>query len=94
MFVKLQDFGLWFQTYYTWAWSVTIPKTEFRICYDGRILGWQYQDSDLKILEDQPHIIKLKNKFAYDLKKYYRVGRLLTLDDFEIIENPDYKERP
>ncbi len=90
--MKLQDFGLWFQTYYTWDWSVTIPKrAEFRIYYDGEKLGWQYLDFDLKILEYQPHIIKLKNKFAHDLMEYYRIGRPLTLDDFEIVENPDYK---
>jgi hypothetical protein len=91
--VKLTDFGLWFEycSGNKYEWSVTIPKNPiYDICYDGYYLGKQWSDFDLVIWKDTPHTIKLKNKFT-NVGMYYEIGRLLTLDDFEIVQNPDYK---
>jgi hypothetical protein len=93
--MKLQDFGLWFQGLTSGKWSTIIPrKDSYKIFYDGHFLGIQWSDFELEIYNSYPYIIVLKNKFAYDLKEYYRVGRLLTLDDFEIMKNPNYRGSP
>jgi len=94
--MKLEDFGLWFARWCgnSWEWSVTIPTyPHYFIYYDGRQLGRQWSDFDLTIYGDLRHIIRLKNKFPLreDYKQTYAFGRLLTLDDFEIIPNPDYR---
>jgi hypothetical protein len=89
--MKLHDFGLWF-TPNMREWSTTIPqKRGFDIYYDGMLLGRQHYYYELTIDDDKPHIIKLKNKFSNYNRWYCYISRPLTLDDFEIIPNPDYK---
>jgi hypothetical protein len=92
--VKLTDFGLWFKFWNeaarTTTRSTTIPqKGFFYILYDGVELGHQYSDFDLMIMPDQQFIIKLKNNFKLHGDSH-RIGRQLTLDDFEVIPNPNY----
>ncbi len=92
--MKLYDFGLWFVDVISEEWSTTIPQTGcFSIRYDGNYLGVQYSDFVLQDYNSRRFTIKLKNKFARN-GHYYEVGRLLTLDDFEIVPNPDYKGDP
>jgi hypothetical protein len=98
--VKLHDFGLWFKGWHANVWSATIPRTgdknfPYDIYYDGEELGWQRSNLDLCIHICRSRIIKLKNNFHRDwMTKDYKVGRILTIDDFEIIPNPNYKEIP
>ncbi len=93
--------GLWFRIGGFGRWCKTVPrKPNFGIYYDGKYLGRQTADFDIVIHRESqahliapcaaPHTIKLKNKFT-KVGMYYEIGRLLTLDDFEIVENPDYK---
>ena len=96
--MKIHDFGLWFKF---WnendrpTWSTTIPQENyFHILYDGMYLGCQYTNFELCVVCEKLHIIKLKNKLLVPESKYRRqcwLGRKLTLDDFEIASNPDYK---
>ncbi len=94
--MKLTDFGLWFEYWSgnNYEWSFTIPKNHaYEIFYDGYYLGKQWIDFDLVIYDDEPYIIMLKSKLSVrdNLRRTYAFGHLLTLDDFEIIPNPDYK---
>jgi hypothetical protein len=87
--VKIHDFGLWFKTWWTHKWSTIIPETRgFAIYYDGKPLGGQSDDFDLRVYNDEQFIIKLKNEFAVS-GSYHKIGRRLTLDDFEIVPNPN-----
>jgi hypothetical protein len=94
--VKIHDFGLWFGYLkhggFHPEWSATIPQGEgyFGILYDGVELGYQYSDFNLMILDHQQLIMRLKYNFPL-FAGFYRIGRPLTLDDFEIIPNPDYR---
>ena len=89
--MKIHDFGLWFRTWWTNKWSTIIPQTGcFRISYDGKPLGNQFADFDLRVYNDGQFIIKLKNEFAVS-GDCHKIGRRLTLDDFEIVPNSDYK---
>jgi hypothetical protein len=100
--MKITDFGLWFMS---WGgdihcrWSTTIPpEYGFSIYYDGVELGYQSSDFGLSIYmnggypgcEPYLHTIKLKNRFRKIMERYY-IGRPLTLDDFEIVESPEYR---
>ncbi len=97
--MKITDFGLWFRL---WndntrirSWSTTIPReVDYWIYYDGVQLGFQDSLFDLAFYQDTPCIIQLKNSFPKTIqtRRYatYFIGRLLTLDDFEIIPNPNY----
>ena len=96
--MKLQDFGLWFQF---WPkddrrWSATIPEHgDFRIYYDGRPLGRQFCDFSLTLKSYDyydRYIITVKGDFPEGLFSTYQIGRILTLDDFKIVENSDYQE--
>jgi hypothetical protein len=88
--VKITDFGLWFALPDT-KWSTTIPETGgFTIYYDGKYLGYHSYDFDLFVNAFNPFTLKFKNKFIYHNDSYL-IGRCLTMDDFEIIANPDYK---
>ncbi len=83
--------GLWFRIGAFGRWCKTVPrKPKFGIYYGGKYLGRQTADFDIVICKEAPHTIKLKNKFT-NVGMYYEIGRLLTLDDFEIVQNPDYK---
>jgi len=94
--VKLTDFGLWFGYLkhgdFHPEWSATIPQGEgyFIILYDGMVLGNQYSDFDLEIYDGEQFIMRLKYNFPL-FAGCYQIGRLLTLDDFEITENPNYE---
>ena len=92
--MKMHDFGLWFYSRVEcepYNWSSTIPQTAgFYIYYDGKFLGFQFHDFSLSIYKGEPHIIKLKKPFIYD-GYFYDIGHILTLDDFEIVENPNYR---
>jgi hypothetical protein len=100
--MKLTDFGLWFSLWtitadntWNWSWSTTIPRgRDYRIYYDGEILGCQDLLLDLTIYHHLHYTIQLKN-YVYKtrhglLSTTYSIGFLLTLDDFEIIPNPNY----
>lgn len=96
--MQITDFGLWFKSWNTHdehQWSTTIPQYSgpLRICYDGRILGSHFHDYDfeLRIWDDEPHIIALKSVFPKMGEGSYRVDRRLTMDDFDIVENPNYE---
>jgi hypothetical protein len=90
--MKIHDFGLWFKETASGKWSVTIPTCpHYFIYYDGRKLGKQWADFDLTICDDEPHIIKLKKKLTQSMAGFYEIGRRLSLDDFEIVKNPDYR---
>ncbi len=97
--MKLTDFGLWFGIWRdgSWKWSTTIPpKADFSIYYDGRLLGRQDSRFTLIVrLPDKYLGIRMKNPFDYcqlwDGEYQVYIGRLLTLDDFSIELNPDYK---
>ncbi len=89
--MKLHDFGLWYWSLKTTNWSTTFPQTMgFCICYDGEVLGYQRDSLHFRIYQDKPYIINLKSNFKKD-GIFYQPNRLITLDDFEIIVNPDYK---
>jgi hypothetical protein len=92
--MKIHDFGLWFKEAASGKWSVTIPTyPHYFIYYDGRQLGKQWVDFDLTIYDDEPHIIRLKNKFPFreSYRQTYALDRPITLEDFEIVKNPDYR---
>ncbi len=93
--MKLHHFGLWFRYVECdrYNWSTTIPLYSSHIYYDGRLLGIQYRSFNLWVYEGRPHIINLKSYLTNTISiyHYYDIGRPLTLDDFEIIENPNYK---
>ncbi len=74
-------------------------NTGFSIYYDTELLGWQHSATQnslmqfcVRINETGKYIINLKNNFIMNNDGYYYIGRPLTIDDFEIIPNPDYKE--
>lgn len=86
--MKIHDFGLWFRTFDSRIFSTTIPQKEgFYIIYDGIFLGYQATNLYLRIFDDQPYIVNLKNNFK-KIDLYSRPYRLLTLDDLEIVRNP------
>ncbi len=92
--MKIYDFGLWFQSV-DGRWSTIPRRSESHIYYDGINLGHQYSNFDLAVYEHKRYLIQLRNQFySWDFGggiTFKRMGRLLTLDDFEIIENPDYR---
>jgi hypothetical protein len=101
--MRIHDFGLWFRLWIghriyrkgdpTYIWSTSIPiEGDFDIFYNGECLGCFYPDGpDLTIARDTRYIIKFRTKF-YKFNDTYVPDRLLTLDDFEIVANPDYQE--
>ena len=102
--MKITDFGLWFldderPKDRPKEWFTAIPQAGgFAIYYDGNYLGYYHNDDSLLIYDDKPHSINL-NKYSPLHGGYlgrshytiYTIGRRLTMDDFEIIPNPDYK---
>jgi len=101
--VKIHDFGLWFgfweqksDTIWEWKRLTTIPFGDFNIFYDGYCLGWVrcYANSRLELTtqNDRLYRILVNESFAMQhhniLTKYFLV-RPLTLDDFEIVPNPN-----
>jgi hypothetical protein len=102
--MDLHDFGLWFRGI---DWRTTIPSPSsgmgFTIYYDGCVLG-AYFGSARRGLNATPlngviniytskyttHIIRLKKQFP-EVHGGFLIGRQLTMDDFEIVENPFYE---
>ncbi len=92
--MKITDFGLWFRNWSNYEWSNTIPQRPgCDIYYDGQNLGYQTSYFDVRIYarKDQPHMIKLKSDFTRTVI-HYEINRLITMEDFEIISNPYYKD--
>ncbi len=89
--MKLTDFGLWFNPWRSDRWSSTIPQQGgFYIYYDGACLGLQTPGLCLYMCTIYRHMIKLS---CVQLKCYsggYELDRQLRLEDFDIVENPDY----
>jgi hypothetical protein len=86
--------GLWFRYWDgVWYWSAAIPQEHsYIIYYDERVLGRQADNFELSIFDNgEPYLVKVKERFAHYGNRY-DVGRVLTLDDFDIIPNPDYQE--
>jgi len=93
--VKLTDFGLWFLSS-RGQWSTTIPQAGwFSILYDGERLGYQGDYFNLAFPLSKRYTIRLTKPFPivrsgpYSLPRY-DIGHRLTMDDFEIVENPNY----
>ncbi len=90
--MKIHEFGLWFKAWPSCKWFIIVPpEGAFMIHYDGKNLGWQLAGDFIEIYDHQPHIIKLKQKCPKSGFYYYIMNRRLTMDDFEIILNPDYR---
>jgi len=97
--MKLYDFGLWFGIWednIDRTYSFTIPKEGIcTIFYDGVALGLYHDDFYLEIWDDQPLIMNLKGNFTDTgwsaPNPTYFIGRPLTLDDFDIIPNHNYR---
>jgi hypothetical protein len=94
--MKIHDFGLWFKLKNSddsFGWSTTIPPEGFiSIWYDGDIMGQQnLHNFDLSITTWYAYKMRLRDIFSKDYKGHYQIGRRLTLEDFEIVENTNYK---
>jgi len=103
--MKLTDFGLWFTDMgRAKEWFTDIPQAErFAIYYDGNYLGYQWRcqvnDYRLIIYDDVPYSVNLNKHFHLDggcfgRRHYtiYTIDHRLTMDDFEIVENPHYRD--
>jgi hypothetical protein len=87
--VKIYDFGLWFEQ--GGRWYTTIPQDGwFFIYYDGNLIATQLLEYALARDRRYPYIIKLNNNFRRNNFGHDIIGRPLSLDDFEIVENPEY----
>jgi hypothetical protein len=96
--MKLTDFGLWFWEYSgrDCKWSATVPRQlGYGIYYDGELLGDHLSNFDLELYCDLgPYTIILKSKLPLREGRIdtYTLYRPITLEDFEIVKNPDYNE--
>ena len=93
--MKITDFGLWFKgedDEGRFFWSSTIPQARvFYIFYDGiLIVGACDHGYSLIPSYHKPYKIKIIKDCPL-FSGIYKIGRPLTLEDFEIIPNPDYK---
>ncbi len=101
--MKITDFGLWFECRNSsdnnLEWSSVPRKGSSRIfiSYDGEWLGRQDRQGRLETYNTGRHIIALVpslystyRESAIEAPGYY-IGRLISLDDFKIVENPDYR---
>jgi len=97
--MRIHDFGLWFREWIGGRggkWLNTVPLTdEFLIYYDMQRLGYKTRTHNLVITGFYKNIIKLKHQFPIIKDEVgddcYSIGRPLTLDDFAVVENPDYR---
>jgi hypothetical protein len=92
--------GLWFAEYGELGdlpirgWSTTIPEGKFfGIYYDGGNLGLQSK-GELHVYTNSynKHVMKIIPNIKQNFFGEYLLHRSLTLDDFEIIPNPDHQE--
>jgi len=101
--MKLHQFGLWFQIlggFQRGQWTTSIPQHQsYQIHYDGNCLGTKFPNV-LNIYNDEidEFVIKLKNASAQCHPviagmNAYQIDTL-SLNDFEIIPNPNYKDSP
>jgi len=96
--MKIHHFGLWFHHYDKGKgceeWSTSIPQddSDFGIYFDGQRLGrfWGCGENKIFIHICYSDTISLTKDFPR-VGKHYKVGHPLSLDDFEIIENPNYR---
>jgi len=87
--MKLTDFGLWFKQ--GGRWYITIPQDGwFFIHYDGTLIATQLLEYELARYHMGPYILKLNNNFRQKNFGNDIIGRPLSLEDFEIVENPNY----
>jgi hypothetical protein len=97
--MKLHEFGLWFRCWRGWneyLWSSTIPRDgDFDIFYNGYLLATQA--ANFELIVDWRYLNKIPYKMIVPnlIKKEgtasaYEVGRLLTMEDFNIVPNPLY----
>ncbi len=94
--MKIHEFGLWFKSGYSdegFSWSTTIPPEGFLcIYYDGDIMGQQNtRNFELSTTTWYAHKMRVREIFTKNRKGHYQIGRRLTLEDFEIVENTNYK---
>jgi hypothetical protein len=92
-------FGLWFETWKSDSkcrgWSTTIPpQPGFTIYYDGFEMAYYHPNFSLKTLLS---VIRGRKPYLFKIKRHPRgIGSdsnsPLTLQDFEIIPNINYKE--
>jgi hypothetical protein len=101
--MKITDFGLWFEyrnsSTHNLEWS-SVPRkgsSSIYIWYNGEWLGRQDQQGKLVTYNTGPHIMALVPRLhstyyesTIEAPGYY-IGRLISLDDFKIVENPDYR---
>jgi hypothetical protein len=85
-------------------WSISIPqRCNFYIYYNGMRLGWFDHIQHFPYIQNQlvlpfqtesPYKINCKRDFEqYATISYstsYSIGHYLSLDDFEIVENPSF----
>ncbi len=103
--MKITDFGFWFRKLEfvdpSWPvpwkvgdWSVTFPDNDiFAVYYDGQELYVQRSCDTIRMVENykNSHAIKIKTGFYQNSSDLFYVGKILTLDDFEVIPNPHYR---
>jgi hypothetical protein len=101
--MKITDFGLWFEcrnsSTNNLEWSSVPLKGSSRIfiSYDGEWLGRQNQQGKLVTYSTGRHIIALVPRLHSTYYEStieapgYCIDRLISLDDFKIVENPDYR---
>jgi len=97
--MKLHDFGLWFQCLQ--LEEENSKKNVFffgcRILYHGFCVGKQFADYSLSLSNKTPFMLSLKDDYPmiqasqFNVAYHYDIDRLITAEDFEIIENPNYR---
>lgn len=95
-FMDITD-GLWFRSWDDIATTTReIPVSgNFSVWYNDEFLGAQLSNMDLIVEILQPYLMALKKEeyiSIEDCQRCYQLGQRLTIEDFEIIANPDYKE--
>ncbi len=86
--MKIHDFGLWFNHWFSNKWSTTIPETDgFFIYYDGHQIG-RFNKGLLYIDYNETYKLRFKGICDYNYSRITSgevdLGRRLTLDDFFI----------
>ncbi len=98
--MKITDFGLWFRygsRHKGYSWSTTIPKKrQFYFYYDGILLAFKTKSDqlELELKQSLPYRIKLNDEFLPkkdEFGTFFDLHRPLRVDDFEVVENPDYR---
>ncbi len=85
--------GLWFYSWSTKTYSKNIPSHfEYDIRYNDRQLAYFNSNLDLAVFPEALDMIQFKKEFEFEIRRcwgkdfrMYKIGRLLKLEDFEII---------